>query len=336
MPRPPRLEFADAVYHVMSRGNARKRIFYGNDDRQRFLSQLQDNLLTHDAVLYAYVLMPNHYHLLVQTRRADLGRFMQRLNTSYALYFRYKHRAPGHVLQGRYRAKLVEEDDYMVPLSRYIHLNPVRSAARRSNKRQRLKLLAECPHSSYRGYVSKQAEEPWVCYDLLQHFGSSSATARRHYRAYVDACLTDDDRPLQEVMRASRYAIGSEAFVRKIERTLKQARIGRPADRDLDLPRPRVDLELISRVVAEAFDVDVGLLTQHGRRAGPAKAVALELACRLTELSQRAIGEHYGKITSMAVCMARRRLKEDPRYTTPATRRRIAEIESTILARAEE
>ena len=78
----------------------------------------------------------------------NLGRFMQRLNTSYALYFRYKHRAPGHVLQGRYRAKLVEEDDYMVPLSRYIHLNPVRSAARRSSKRQRLKLLAECRDSS--------------------------------------------------------------------------------------------------------------------------------------------------------------------------------------------
>lgn len=163
----------------------------------------------------------------------------------------------------------------------------------------------------------------------------TAATARRHYRAYVEACLTDDDRPLQEVMRAGRYAVGSEAFVRKIEKTLKQARTGRPADRDLDLPRQRVNLELISQVVAEAFGVDVGLLTQHGRRAGPAKAVALELACRLTELNQRAIGEHYGQITSMAVCMARRRLKEDPRYTTPATRRRIAQIEAAILARAD-
>lgn len=92
MPRPPRIELADAVYHVTSRGNARRQIFFTDDDRQRFLKQLRDNLAAYDVVLHAYVLMPNHYHLLVRTRRANLSRFMQRLGTSYALYFRVRIR----------------------------------------------------------------------------------------------------------------------------------------------------------------------------------------------------------------------------------------------------
>ena len=137
MPRPPRLEIAGALYHLMSRGNGRKRVFF-DDDCLRFLRQLRDNLTTYDVVLYGYVLMDNHFHLLAKTNRANLSRFMQRLNTSYALYFRYKHHSPGHVLQGR-------------------------------------------------------------------------------YRAYVHACVMEDDRPLLEAMRSSRYVIGSRQYVAEIE-----------------------------------------------------------------------------------------------------------------------
>ena len=86
MARPPRIEYENALYHVTSRGNGRTTIFYTDDDRQRFLEQLRDNLETYDVVLYAFVLMANHYHLLIRTRRANLSRFMQRLNTGYGLY----------------------------------------------------------------------------------------------------------------------------------------------------------------------------------------------------------------------------------------------------------
>src|SRR5208283_3536769 len=101
-----------------------------------------------------------------------LARFMQRLNTSYALYFRYKHRAPGHVLQGRYKAKLVEDDEYLLPLSRYIHLNPLRTAAsRRLGPAAQQRLLEKYPWSSYRGYVERAAAEERTCYELLAQFG---------------------------------------------------------------------------------------------------------------------------------------------------------------------
>ncbi len=319
MPRPPRLEIAGGLYHLISRGNGRKQIFLGDHDRLRFLRQMRDNLTTHDVVLYAYVLMDNHYHLLVKTRRANLSRFVQRLNTSYALYFRYKHRSPGHVFQGRYRAKMVEDDEYLVALSRYIHLNPVRTAAaRRMSKSQRVRRLEAFRFSSYPGYVKAAAEEAWICYGPRKIFATSGVAARRHYRAFVHACVMEDDGPLLDAMRASRHAVGSEQFVAKIEEEFKQRRTGQPTDRDVELPREQVDPQRIIQVVAAAYGIDPAVLQQHGRRAGEAKAVALELACRHTGLNQRQIGLHYGKITSMAVCMARRRFCEDQAQQYPA------------------
>ena len=267
MPRPPRLEIAGALYHLMSRGNGRKRIFFGDDDCLRFLRQLRDKLTTYDVVLYGYVLMDNHFHLLAKTNRANLSRFMQRLNTSYALYFRYKHRSPGHVLQGRYRAKIVEDDQYMVSLSRYIHLNPVRTtAARRLSKSRRVRRLDAFRFSSYPGYTSAAAEEEWVCYDLRKIFADSTAAARGHYRAYVHACVMEDDRPLLEAMRSSRYAIGSQQYVAEIEQEFEKRRTGKATDRDVALPRAQVDLQRITQIVAEQYGIDPGALKQHGRR----------------------------------------------------------------------
>jgi REP element-mobilizing transposase RayT len=324
------LEFAGAVYHVVSRGNARQRIFYSDRDRQRFLRQLRDNLTTYDVVLFAYVLMPNHFHLLLQTRRANLSRFMQRLNSSYALYFRFKHHAPGHVFQGRYRAKLIDANEYLVPLSRYIHLNPARGAAKRKEMAAAVGMLQQYVWSSYAGYVRKNAAEDWICYEVLRQFGAREADARRHYRAYLHAGLTEDDRSLRRVLHASRYAIGSADYVRRVEVRLRQQRTGTPRDRDVSFPRPTVDLETIDAAVARAFGVQPAELRRHGRHAGEAKAVAMELACRLTELNQRQIGTHYGGITSMAVCMSRRRFREtaDPKYAN--VRRRCGEIQRLL------
>ena len=318
----------------MSRGNARQRIFRSDGDRRRFLRQLRDNLTTYDVALFAYVLMPNHYHLLVQTRRPNLARFMQRLGSSYALYFRFQHDAPGHVLQGRYQAKLVDADEYLLPLSRYIHLNPVRtSAGTRDDKAGRLGRLESYAWSSYPGYIRKEAAEDWIYYDLLRCFGSTAAASRRHYRAYLHACLMEDDRPLREALRASRYAIGSPAYIQNVEEMLQRQRTGESKDRDVSLPRKTVALEAIDGAVAAAFGLAPEDLRRHGRRAGAAKAVALELACRLTELNQRQIGDHYGGITSMAVCMARRRFREDAAPEHAELRRRLEDLAAEFLER---
>ena len=312
MPRPPRIDFPDALYHVTSRGNGRATIFHDEADCDLFLAQLANHLRLADVQLFAYVLMGNHFHLLVRTPRANLSRFMRRLLSSYALYSRYKHRRPGHLFQGRFRAKLIEDESYLLAVSRYIHLNPVKiAAARRWSGAQRLRHLENYRWSSYPGHVAKANMQEFMRYEVLKEFGRDEAAARWHYRAYVHACLTDDDGPLLDALAANRFAIGSESFLEETEERIERRRSGEVRDRDLDLPRRAVSLADIDAAVARHFKIDAVRLSQHGHRAGAAKAVAVELAVRLADLSGRAVGQHYG-ISSTGVGAIHRRVADRP------------------------
>ena len=136
---------------MTSRGNGRAQIFLCEADYLRFLDQLMAALEADGVILYAYALLANHIHLHVETPRGNLPRFMQRLTTAYSMYFRYKKSRPGHCFQGRYGAKLVEGDDYLLRLTRYIHLNPVKTAAMaRLSPEERRGYLETYPWSSYR------------------------------------------------------------------------------------------------------------------------------------------------------------------------------------------
>jgi REP element-mobilizing transposase RayT len=336
MPRAPRIDFPDALYHVVSRGNGRADIFWSDADRLRFLRQLGDGLQTAGVLLYAYVLMDNHFHLLVRTPRANLSRFMQRLGTSYALYCRYKHRKPGHQLEGRFKARLVEDETYLLALTRYIHLNPIRTtAARRLPKAERVRRLNAWAWSSYPGYVCAERASDLVCYDLLKDYGRSLAAARRNYRAYAQACILDDDRQLQEALRASRYAIGSPAFIEQTERRLQGRRRGRIQDADLALPRLTVPIERIDRLVAREFAIQPADLKAHGHHSGAAKRIALELACRLTGWTQRRIGAYYGGIGCGAVCMARQKIRAEAGATAEIVERLHKQLAAEDKAQAE-
>ena len=319
MARPPRIEFPDAVYHVTSRGNGRDVIFWSDADRERFLAQLADSLNMAAVVLYAYVLMDNHIHLLVRTPRANLSRFMQRLLTSYALYARYKHRRPGHQLQGRFKAKLVEDRVYLLAVTRYIHLNPIKIAACRKLPRgERLRRLNAYRWSSYGGYANVKLAQELVCYDVLKEYAADLAEARRQYRAYTQACLLEDDAPLIEAMSASRYAIGNSSFVEKMEKRIERRRSGRVQDKDIELPRWTVRFEEIDAAVARHYRIDVERLAAHGRAAGPAKVAAVELACQLTGMTQRAIGLHYGGMGVAAVGAIHRKAQRADHPARPA------------------
>ena len=314
MPRPPRKEFAGALYHATSRGNGRSRIFFGDADRKRFLSQLQDCLEQYDIILYAYVLMNNHYHLLVRTRHANLSRFMQRLNTSYALYSRYKHKKPGHRLEGRYKAKLVQGDEYLLTLTRYIHLNPIKVRAMLNLERTaRVRYLEQYEWSSYRGYVDKKSQEDIVCYDVLKTMGRSERERRREYREYVYGCLMEDDDRIKEALALSACGIGDESYINDLEEEMRGRKTGSAQDRDIDYPEEFVDVGHVDEVVAEAYGIKLEMLKAHGHTSGVGvvKAVAMELACRLTGMTQRAVGVRYGGISSQAVSHARRRVKAD-------------------------
>src|SRR6266480_2644129 len=126
MARALRLQFEDAIYHLCARGNRREHIFTVDKDYRRFEELLAQSLDRYQAELHAYVLLPNHFHLVARTLRPNLSRWMHWLITSYSLWFNRRHRISGHVFQGRYKAFLVQEGGYLLGLSRYVHLNPVR------------------------------------------------------------------------------------------------------------------------------------------------------------------------------------------------------------------
>ena len=128
MARPIRVEFEGAAYHVTSRGNEQKEIFHDDIDRRRFLETLGQCCQRFGLVVQAYCLMPNHYHLLVQTPRANLSRAIGWLQTTYCMRFNRRHRRCGHLVQGRFKAHLIDADAYARQLVRYVHLNPVRLA----------------------------------------------------------------------------------------------------------------------------------------------------------------------------------------------------------------
>ena len=127
MARPLRIEYPGAFYHITARGNEKKPIFLTDEDRKKFLSLLESAVERYKAMVHCYVLVDNHYHLLLETPQANLSAVVHYINGSYTSYFNNKHDRCGHLFQGRYKAILVDKDTYAVELSRYIHLNPVRA-----------------------------------------------------------------------------------------------------------------------------------------------------------------------------------------------------------------
>ncbi|MCX7048931.1 MAG: transposase [Candidatus Sumerlaeota bacterium] len=350
MPRPPRIDRADGLYHVTSRGNGREKIFHTNSDRLRFLSQLEDNLDTYNCHLFAFVLMDNHFHLLIRTPEANLSRFMQRLVTSYAMYARYKHRKPGHQFQGRFKAKLIESDRYLRQVSRYIHLNPIRTKpCAKLSAKERLQKLNDYRWSSYRSYIGAHAADvPVIERELLKQFlkapmeddapanapGETAspdwAGARASYRRYVESCVLETDAVTLHAMHISAYVIGSDAYAQAIETELgKQRGADSPgaAPEDIALPRQQAAIESIVAAVAKYYGVDPALVTRHGLAAGDAKAAAVELACLLSGCTQRKIGQYFGGISTSAISKIRARIRRAAK--NDALKRAIAEIRCT-------
>lgn len=149
MVRSLRLQYPDAVYHVTCRGNERQNIFRDDADRNRFLLLLNQSVNIYSIKLHSYMMMNNHFHLLVETPVGNLAEFMRRFNVSYIGYYNRRHKRVGHLYQGRYKAILVDRDEYLDIISRYIHLNPVRiKKLEKAEPKEKYKCLTD-----YRGAV---------------------------------------------------------------------------------------------------------------------------------------------------------------------------------------
>ena len=178
MSRPLRIEFAGALYHVTSRGDGQKDIYLNDQDRRDFLSVLGSVCKRFNWTVHAYCLMSNHYHLLIETPDGNLSQGMRQLNGVYTQHFNRTHDRVGHVFQGRYKAIIVQKDSYLLELSRYIVLNPVRARMVRSVK--------DWPWSSYRASCGMTSSPEWLSTDwLLSTFAKTRKVAIERYRDFV-------------------------------------------------------------------------------------------------------------------------------------------------------
>jgi len=187
MARPIRVEFPGAIYHVTARGNDRRPIFRDDHDRYLLLGTIEQAVEEFGLRVHAYCLMPNHYHLLVETPRANLSRAVGWIQTTYTIRFNHSHRRSGHLFQGRFKAHVIDAEDYARRLVCYLHLNPVRprdkSAIIPSNLRP---ALDRWRWSSHLAYLGRKPAPKWLSTDWLAFFGRTRAAARRNYMKLID------------------------------------------------------------------------------------------------------------------------------------------------------
>jgi REP element-mobilizing transposase RayT len=302
MGRPLRIEYAGALYHITARGNERKRIFLDGKDRKKFLGILADYHDRYGILIHSYVLMNNHYHLILETPRGNLLKVMHGLNGGYTGYFNRKYGRTGHLFQGRYKGIIVDKDSYLIPLSRYVHLNPIRAGVVERPEQYRW--------SSYPGYIGRGKQQEWVEYSwILSQFGSRRIRANRKYKKYTEEALKNKVEGPFKSLR-SQVILGGEEFVKGIKRMLA----GKALSQEIVERKRLIEYPLLDEVmkeVAKAFRVDGEAIRRKGDRANTPRRVALYLAQRYTGLGNEEIGEIFGGIHYSAVSKASGRLREE-------------------------
>lgn len=190
MPRQSRIDASGALHHVIVRGIDRRKIFLDDTDRDRFLDRLGAILLETDTRCYAWALIPNHFHLLLQTGSTPLSTVMRRLLTSHAIRFNRRHKRTGHLFQNRYRSILCQKETYLLELVRYIHLNPLRARLVDT-----LELLAGYKFAGH-AVLMGQRNSNWQDTDyVLRRFGERYSDARRKYCRFVEQGVDLGQRP---------------------------------------------------------------------------------------------------------------------------------------------
>jgi putative transposase len=292
MGRQLRIEYPGAYYHVTARGNERKDIFKSNRDREKFLEYLQSSVERYGAIIHVWCLMDNHYHLLLETPQGNLSQIMQHVNGAYTNYFNTKRKRSGHLFQGRYKAILVEADEYAVELSRYIHLNPVRIGAVADPVSYRWSSCAD--------YADFRKPPNWLKRDfILGFFGTAECNAIPKYRIFINDLLGKEaENPLVQAVVGT--ILGTPEFVERIREEYEERML---QDRNLPVPprtTPKVDLERIVASAQAAF----------GERKRQAEKVAIHLAHRYSGLKLREIGSRFGLKDSGVSEVSRRVSKE--------------------------
>lgn len=268
MARPLRIEYPGAVYHITTRGNAGQAVFLDDHDRATFLSTYAEVGSRMQWRCYAYCLMDDHYHLVIETPKPNLSKGMRQLNGVYTQRFNQRHGRAGHLFQGRYKAIVVERSRYLMDVCRHVVLNPVRMGLVRK--------AASWKWSSYRPTAGLEASPPWLDTEwILMQLSRQRSRAQRAYQEFVQQGKGKDMSPWDDVKH--QIYLGGEGFIRRTQAKPKLTiRKQRPA---------RSELQKLSRLKRRAHDPKRAMATAY-----------LSGRFTLNEIAQR-FGVHYSTVS---------------------------------------
>lgn len=276
MVRPLRIQFPGAVYHIMSRGNERGAIFLDEEDRALFLFVFKEVIKRYNWKCYSYCLMPNHYHLIIETRDGNLSIGMRQLNGKYTQSFNKKHKRVGHLFQGRYKGILIDKDSYLLELCRYIVLNPVRAGL--------VKYPWEWRWSSCAGIVGKDKLPSHIdSVFLLEQFSKNHKQAMK---AYCEFLIEGMGKIGEERNLNVGSIIGSKEFIDSMKLYIDGKRNNKEISRkDRFIDRPKI------------IDYFKGI-NEKAERNKCIYDVHIKYGYSLTEIG-KSLGLHYSSISKI-------------------------------------
>ncbi|MCX5666728.1 MAG: transposase [Candidatus Omnitrophica bacterium] len=309
MARPLRIEYPGAFYHIIQRGNEKKDIFLSDQDRMKFYGYLAILHTRYKVNIHTYCLMKNHYHLIIETENANLASAMHYLNTSYTVYFNLKSKRAGHLFQGRYKAILVEADEYLHQLSRYIHLNPVRAGL--------VKDPVNYPHSSCKYFVSGQKAPDWLkTAFILSMFDKNTKKAMLLYRKFIMEGIGSET----DIIRKNTsfgFLLGNQDFIDDIKSRFIEGR------EDPEIPVIKAaQYRLIPEDIKETVTKKIG-------DNKLSRKVCIYLIRRYTTLSLNEIADLFHNISDAGVSVLCRRI-DDQRATEKRLDSAIIEMEKLL------
>ncbi len=313
MARPYRLQAEDTLYHIIVRGNERKNIFRRARDYEKYLEYLACAKEKYQCHIYAYVLMNNHLHLLLETSLPNISQIMHYLNSSYSTYFNVKYKRVGHLFQGRYKSVIVDKEEYLLELTRYIHLNPVRA--------KMVKKPGDYTWSSYQAFIGKRNDD-LISLKHLKHYNKFT---KEQYRQFVES-LSVNEHKLREDMYAG-FILGSERFIKAILKECREQVETKDVSFASDI-NDAIRMDEILTYVCSYYKVDQESICKARRLRSDARAASIYFVKQYTSCSNGEIGERFGisySAVSKMVATVNKRIKEERGY-----RKEIKELNSQL------
>jgi REP-associated tyrosine transposase len=305
MARSWRIEYAGAFYHILSRGNQKQNIFADIKDQERFLDIIGEMATRFDIAIFAYVLLENHYHILLKTRSPNLSKAMQWMGTTYTRIYNNRHNRAGHLFQGRYKSFVVENDAYLLQLSYYIHCNPFRAGL--------VNRLSDYRWSSYPIYAYAKKGPEWLSTDLIWSFYKGEAP-HISYRRKVQSYAKEQPSALEDLHYGLFY--GAQSFADQLKERFLKAPPSKETPQQLKLAKDTSAEALIGNI----FNVINCDITQFKQALRISKGdcykrdLVLYLLWHSGLFSNFEIGEMFGlsySSVSKRAAIMRQRIKED-------------------------